>query len=59
MELDHHSEDSETAKQWNVTAAPNVPGLIRPIRRLEKKVEKMLMIVNIVETRRNKRIKKK
>jgi len=59
MELDNGSEDSETPEVRNVSMAPNVPGLIRPIRRSKKKVEKMLLTVNIMETRRNKGIKKK
>ena len=59
MELHNGIGDSETPEQRNVSAAPNVPGLIWPIRRSKKKVEKMLMMVNIMETRRNERIKKK
>jgi len=59
MELDNGSEISETPEQRNVSAAPNVSGLIRPIRRTKKKVEKAMMTVNIMETRRNKGIKKK
>ena len=59
MELDNGSEDSETLKQRIVIAAPNVPSLIRPIRPSQKKVEQTLMMVNIMETRRNKGIKKK
>jgi len=31
MELHNDIEDSETTEQRNVSAAPNVPGLIRPI----------------------------
>jgi hypothetical protein len=31
MELDNGSEESETPELQNVSAAPNVPGLIRPI----------------------------
>jgi len=58
MELDHGSENLETPEQWNVRAAPNVPRLIRPIRRSKKKVQKALMPVNIIETRRNQGIKK-
>jgi len=42
-----------------VSAAPNFPGLIRPIPRSKNKVEKMLMMVSIMETRRNKGIRKK
>jgi len=59
MDLDNGSEDSETPEQRNVSAAPNVPGLVQPIRRTRKKVEKPLMTVNIMETSRNKGIKKK
>ena len=59
MELDNGSEDSETPEQRNVSAALNVPGLIWPIHRTRKKVEKPLMTVNMMETRRNKGIKKK
>jgi len=59
MELDNGSEVSETLEVRNVGAAPNVPGLIRPIRQSKKKVEKALVTVNIMETRMNKGIKKK
>jgi hypothetical protein len=59
MELDNGSENSETPEQRNISAAPNVPRLIRPICRTRKKVEKLLMTVNIMQTRRNKGIKKK
>jgi hypothetical protein len=59
MELDNGSEDSETPEVRNVSAAPNVSGLIRPIGRSKWKVEKALLMVNIMETRRNKGIEKK
>jgi hypothetical protein len=58
MELDNGSEDSETPEVRNVSAAPNVPGLIRPIGRSKLKVEKALLMVNIMEMRRNKGIEK-
>ena len=58
-ELDNGSEVSQTLEVRNVGAAPNVPGLIRPIRQSKKKVEKALVTVNIMETRMNKGIKKK
>jgi len=58
MELDNCSEVSETLEVRNVSAAPNVPGLIRPIRQSKKTVEKALVTVNIMEMRRNKGIKK-
>jgi hypothetical protein len=57
-DLDNGSEDSETLEVRNVSAEPNVPGLIRPIRRSKKNVEQALLMVNIMETRRNNRIKK-
>ena len=56
---DNGSEVSPTLEVRNVSAAPNVLGLIRPIRQSKKKVEKALLTVNIMETRRNKGIKKK
>jgi hypothetical protein len=58
-DLDNGSEVSETLEVRNVSAAPNVPGLIRPIQQSKKTVEKALVTVNIMETRRNKGIKKK
>jgi hypothetical protein len=59
MELDNGSEVSETLEVRNVSTALNAPGLIRPIRQSNKKVEKALVTVNIMETRRNKGLKKK
>jgi len=59
MELDNGSEDSQTPEQQSVSAAPNVSGLIWPIRQSKKNVEKALMMMNIIETRKNKWIKKK
>jgi len=40
MELDNGSEDSKTPEQRNVSAAPNVPQLIRSIGRTKKNVDK-------------------
>ena len=59
IQLHNSIEDSETSEQRNVSAAPNDPRLIWSIRRSKKKVEKALMTVNIMETRRNMGIKKK
>jgi len=59
IELDNGSEYSETPQQRNVSVALNVPRLIGPIRRSKTKAEKALMTINIIETRRNKGIKKK
>jgi len=58
-ESDNGSEESETPELRNVSAAPNAPAVIRPIRQSKKKVEKALLTVNIMETSRNKGIKKK
>jgi hypothetical protein len=59
MELDNGSEVSETLEVQNVSAARNVSVLIEPIRHSKKKVEKVLLTDNIMETRRDKGIKKK
>jgi hypothetical protein len=59
MELDNGTELSETLEVQNLSAARNVPGLIRPIRQSKKYVERALLMVNLMETRRNKGIKKK
>jgi len=42
-----------------VSAAPNVPGLIRPTQKSQRQGEKVLMTVNAIETKRNKGVKKK
>jgi hypothetical protein len=57
MELDNGSEDAETTEQQNVSAAPKVLGLIQDIPRSKQKAEKVLMTVNVLETRRNMWIK--
>jgi hypothetical protein len=57
-ELHNNSQDSATTEQWNVSAAPNVPRFIWPIRRSKQNGEKALMMINILETRRNKGITK-
>jgi hypothetical protein len=53
------TEDLECSEQQDVSAAPNVPGLVRPTRKSKRQAEKLLMTVNAVETRRNKGGKKK
>jgi len=59
MELGNGSEESETPQLRNMSAESNVHGLIRPILRSMKKVEKALLTVNIMETKRNTGIKNK
>jgi len=52
-------EDPECPAQQDVSAARNVPGLVRPTRKSKRQAEKVLVMVNGVETRRNKVGKKK
>jgi hypothetical protein len=52
-------EDPECPEQQDDSAAPNVRGLIRPTQKLKRQAEKMLVMVNGVETQRNKGGKKK
>jgi len=59
IDLDYGSDDSETPEHRNVSAAQNVPRMIRPIGQSKKKVEKALITVDIMEARRNKGNKKK
>jgi len=51
-------EDPECPEQQDVSAAPNVPGLVWPTRKSKRQAEKMLVTVNAAETRRNKGGKK-
>ena len=41
-----------------MSAAPNVPGLIRPTRKSRRQAENVLMTVNVIEKRRNMGVKK-
>ena len=52
-------EDPECPEQQDVSATPNVPGLVPPTRKSKRQAEKVLMMVNAVETRRNKGEKEK
>jgi hypothetical protein len=47
-------EDLECPEQQDVSAAPNVPGLVRPTRKSMRQAETALVTVNAVETCRNK-----
>jgi len=46
--------DPECPEQQDVSAAPNVPGLVRPTPKSKRQAEQVLMKVNAAETRRNK-----
>jgi hypothetical protein len=59
MDQDNSIEDLESPEQQDVSATPNVPGLIRPIWKSKRHAEKVLVMVNAMETRRNKGVKKK
>jgi len=59
IEQNNCFEDPECPEQQHVSAAPNVPGLVRPTRKSKRQAEKILMTVNAAETRRNKGGKKK
>jgi len=60
-DIEHNNgiKDTECPEHQDVSAAPNVPGLVRPTRKSKRQAEKVLMTVNAVETRRNKGGKKK
>jgi len=58
IEHDDGIEDLESPEQWDASATPNVPGLIRPTRKSKTQAEKMLVTVNAVETRRNTGLQK-
>jgi len=52
-------EDRECPEQQDVSAPPNVPGLVWPTRKLMRQAAKVLVTVNAVETQRKKAGKKK
>jgi len=52
-------EDTECPEQQDVSAAPNVPGLVWPTRKSKSQAEKLLVTVNAAETRRNNGGRKK
>jgi hypothetical protein len=51
-------EDPEFPEQPNVSIAPNVPGLIRHSQKSMSHAKKVLVMVNAIETRRNKGLTK-
>ena len=60
-DIEHNNgiDDPQCPEQQDVSAAPNVPGLIWPTRKSKRQAETVLVTVNAVETRRNKEGKKK
>jgi len=59
IEQHNGNVDLENQEQQDVSARPNVPRLLRPIRKSKRQAEKVLVTVNAMETRRNKGINKK
>jgi hypothetical protein len=55
----NYIEDLEWPEQQDVSAAPNVLGLVRLTRKSNRYDEKVLVAVNVVEMQRNKGRKKK
>jgi len=60
-DIEHNNciEDPECPEQQDVSAAPNVPGLVQPTWKSKRQAEKVFVTVNAVETRRNEGGKKK
>jgi len=54
IEQNNGVEDPERPERADVSAVPNAPGLVRPTRKSKRQAEKMLVTVNVAETRRNK-----
>jgi len=59
IEQGNSMEDLECPEQRDGSAAPNVPGLIRPTRKSKRHAEMVFVTINAIETRRNKGVKKK
>jgi len=59
IEQNNGIEDPECPEQQDVSAAPNVPGLVRPTWKSMRQAEQLLVTVNAAETRRNTGGKKK
>jgi hypothetical protein len=55
-DIAHNSgiEDPECPEQQDVSATPNVAGLVQPTQKSKRQADKVIMTVNAVETRRNK-----
>jgi hypothetical protein len=59
--IEHNNciEDLECPEQQNVSAVPNVPGLVRPTWKSKRQAESVFVTVNSAEMRRNQGGKKK
>jgi len=52
-------EDLECPEQQDVSAAPNVPGLVRPPQKAQRQAQMVLVTVNAIEMGRKTEVKKK
>jgi hypothetical protein len=54
-DIEHNSgiDDPACRERQNVSAAPHVPGLVRPTRKPKREAKQLLVTVNAVEARRN------
>jgi len=57
IELDNGIKDPESPEWCNVSAVPNVPELVQPIRRVKRTTGKGSLTFSAMSTRRNKRSK--
>ena len=58
IEQDISIKDPECQQQWDVSATPIVAVLIQPMRKSKGEADKVLVMVNAIETKRNKGVKK-
>jgi hypothetical protein len=57
LNQDNSIKDPEYPQQQDVSPARIVPGLIWPTRKSKRHIEKVLVTVNAIGTRRNKGVK--
>jgi len=58
IEQDNSNDNAQCPQQQHLSATPNFPGLIWPTRNSKRPAKKVLVMVNAMETRRNKGVKK-
>jgi hypothetical protein len=56
MELDNGMEDLENKERQNVSAVPNIPGLILASQKSKKQAKMKFVTFNVIEMRRNKQM---
>jgi hypothetical protein len=58
IEQDNGVEDMECPEHQDVSVTPNIPVFIRTTRKSKWQADQMLMMVNVLETRRNEGVKR-